>query len=224
MQVSFGRGTAWLVASVAWTALLAQYVLLVDATWTDIGPWRATLRYFSFFTILGNLAVALAAMSALSDAPIACLRLFRSPRARACAALCIAIVCVIYHVLLAGTWSPQGLQYVVDVLLHYAVPFLYLGWWLLANPHGALAWGDPLRWLAFPAAFLAWALLRGAWVHEYPYPFIDVDALGGARVLRNAAAIAGLFAGLGFVVVALDRALARRAAAAEGVRRCNRMS
>lgn len=218
MRVSFGRGAAWLVAAVAWTALLVQYALLVDATWNGIGPWLATLRYFSFFTILSNLAVALAATSALPDASSARLRFFRSPRLRACTALCIAIVCAIYHVLLAATWSPQGLQYVVDLLLHYAVPLLYLGWWVVANPHGTLAWGDPLRWLAFPAAFLAWALLRGAWVHEYPYPFIDADALGYALVLRNATAIAGLFVGLGFVVVALDRALARRAVVAEGVR------
>jgi hypothetical protein len=46
-------------------------------------------------------------------------------------------------------------------------------------------------------------------VHEYPYPFIDVDALGYAIVLRNAAGIAALFVGLGLVVVALDRLLAR---------------
>jgi hypothetical protein len=61
--------------------------------------------------------------------------------------------------------------------------------------------------LAFPAAFLGWTLVRGAWLHEYPYPFIDVDTLGFAVALRNAAAIALLFVAAGLLLVAVDRCL-----------------
>lgn len=211
----YTRATALLIASIAWSAVLLQYVLLLAAAQREIGTLLATLRFFSFFTIQCNIAVALATTFAAARHAGAAPRFFERPRVRAGIALCIAIVCAIYHVLLAATWAPQGLQRVVDIALHYVVPLLYVGWWVATQVHGRLAWSDALRWLAFPAAFLAWSLARGAWVHEYPYPFIDVDALGYTSVLRNAVGIAGLFLGLGLVVVAIDRLLARRTSAME---------
>jgi hypothetical protein len=202
---SAGRRFALVVATVAWSTLVLQYVLLIVATWDEIGPWLGTLRYFSFFTILSNLAVALATSAAWRGGDAAWQQFFRSARVQGGTALCIAIVCAIYHFLLASTWSPQGLQLVADVALHYVVPALYVGWWIACVPHRRMQWTDPLRVLLFPAAFFGWSLLRGAWLREYPYPFIDVDALGIAAVLRNAGAIAVLFIAAGLLVVAFDR-------------------
>ena len=76
--------------------------------------------------------------------------------------------------------------------------------------HGDLRLADVPRWLLFPGAYLLWCLLRGAWVHEYPYPFIDVDALGWPIVLRNAVGVLMLFVVAGIVLVAIDRVLAKR--------------
>jgi hypothetical protein len=210
MQMPFaGRRFALVVATVAWSALMLQYVLLIAATWGDIGPWLGTLRYFSFFTILSNLAVALTTSAAWLGVRQ---RFLGSARVQGGTMLCIAIVCAIYHFLLASTWSPRGLQLVADVALHYVVPALYVGWWVACVPHRRLQWPDPLRVLLFPGAFFGWSLLRGAWLHEYPYPFIDVDGLGVAVVLRNAGAIAVLFVVAGLLVVAFDRCLPRAAA------------
>ncbi len=111
--------------------------------------------------------------------------------------------------MLSALWSPRGAQWLADILLHYVVPVLYLSWWAGCAPHGRLKWSDALRWLLFPLAFLAWTLARGAWVHEYPYPFVDVDALGVAIVARNVCAIAALFLMGGLVLVAFDRAFPR---------------
>lgn len=215
---SFGRRYALAIALFSSSALLLQYVLLIQATWDGIGPWLGTLRYFSFFTILSNVAVALTASVAWLGGDIAGARFFGSARVQGGTALCIAIVCAIYHFVLASTWAPQGLQLVADVALHYAVPALYVGWWTFALPHGRLHWSDPLRMLCFPAAFFGWSLLRGAWVHEYPYPFLDVDALGTSLVLRNAGAIALLFVVGGLLVVAFDRFMPQRSSAASYAR------
>jgi hypothetical protein len=35
-----------------------------------------------------------------------------------------------------------------------------------------------LAWLAYPAAWLGYTLIRGASVDWYPYPFVDVSQLG----------------------------------------------
>ena len=93
--------------------------------------------------------------------------------------------------------------------MHYVVPFLYLFWWAVLLPHGTLVWRDALRWLLFPLVFLAWTLLRGAVVHEYPYPFVDVDNLGYGAVLINSLLVGGVFVVLGLGFVAIDRMLVR---------------
>jgi hypothetical protein len=196
---------AIVVAAVAWSGLLLQYWLIL---WS--GPvGYATVRYFSFFTILSNVLVALVAASAATGGNWAPLRFWRKPRVRGLAALCIAVTCLIYATVLAGHWHPQGPQHIADRMVHYVVPFLYLFWWVLLLPHGTLVWRDALRWLLFPLVFFAWTLLRGAVVHEYPYPFVDVDRLGYGAVLINSIVVGAVFVALGLGLVAADRVLSR---------------
>lgn len=204
------RRFAALVAVVAWFALLLQYGLLIEMTWGDVGPLFGTLRYFSFFTILANLLVALVATFAVMPARSVAADFFTTARVRGAAALYIAITCGIYFFVLASTWAPRGAQLLADVLLHYVDPALYLGWWIADAGHGRLAWIDVLRWLLFPLAFLGWTLARGAWLHEYPYPFLDADALGFAAVACSALGIGALFLVAGVALVAFDRAAGRR--------------
>ena len=202
--------SAAIIALVAWAALVLQYVLLIGSTLHDIGPLLGTLRFFSFFTILCNLLVALTTTFALIRGQSAVGDFFASSHVRGGVALCIGMVCGIYFFVLASTWSAQGAQWLVDVMLHYAVPALYLIWWIVCVPHVRLVWSDALRWLLFPIVYLAGTLLRGAWLHEYPYPFVDVGMLGIGAVARNALGISILFLALGLVLVAFDR-FARRA-------------
>lgn len=202
---SLARVFAATIAAIAWSALVLQYVLLLGMTPDGIGVLLATLRFLSFFTVLSNLLVALTASFALVGTPSALRDFFVSARVRGAAALCIAITCGIYYFVLAATWSPQGAQLLADVELHYVVPALYLAWWIGCAAHGRLAWGDALRWLLFPLAFLLWVLARGAWLHEYPYPFLDVDRLGLGVVARNAGAIGLLFLAAGLALIGFDR-------------------
>ena len=76
-------------------------------------------------------------------------------------------------------------------------------------PHGTLQWSNLPRWLLLPLAYVVWVFLRGQWVHEYPYPFIDVGQLGFAVVLRNCVGIFALFLIVGSIVIGLDRWLGR---------------
>lgn len=194
---------AVLVAAVAWPALMLQYWLIL---WS--GPvLEATVRFFSFFTILSNLLVALVAGAVATGGNWRALRTLRGPRVQGLAALAITVTCLVYATVLQGQWHPQGLQLVADRLVHYIVPVLYVAWWLALLPHRQLAWGDALRWLAFPGLFAAWTFLRGAVAHEYPYPFMDVDKLGYATVLINTGMVGALFLVLGLAYVALDKKL-----------------
>lgn len=207
------RGLAGIVALVTLAALLLQYVLLLRLAAGSIGAGFATLRFFSYFTILANLLVASAT---------ACVTVRATPRTGAFLtrswvlggiALYIGVTGIVYVAILRDLWQPQGAQWWADSGLHYATPLLYVAWWLSATRHGDLRWRDVPRWLVFPGIYLLWCLLRGAWVHEYPYPFIDVDALGLPIVLRNAAGMLALFVVAGMLLVVIDRMMAKRSVA-----------
>ena len=66
---------------------------------------------------------------------------------------------------------------------------------------------DLRYWVLFPIAYLLWTFARGAVVHQYPYPFVDVGLHGWAVVLRNALAMTALFLMVGSALVAVDRRL-----------------
>ncbi|MGF6496319.1 hypothetical protein ABIE56_004523 [Luteibacter sp. 621] len=202
-RAAFANLFAVIVAAVAWPALMLQYWLML---WSG-PPGEETVRFLSFFTILSNLLVALVAGSAATGGNWAVWRIWRGPRVRGLAALSITVTCLVYATVLQGQWHPQGPQLLADRSLHYAVPLLYVFWWVVLLPHGALRWADALRWLAFPGLFALWTFARGAVVHEYPYPFMDVTRLGYGEVLLNTGMVGAVFLVIGLIYVALDKNL-----------------
>lgn len=200
-----GRAVAALVAVIAFSALLLQYVLLIASTRGNVGGWIGTVQFFGYFTILSNMAiVAVSLTAALAGGGF-----FSQPRVRAAVALYIAVTGLIYLLILRHLWQPQGAAWVADAGLHYLMPVLYLGWWGLAVPHGQLGIGDLPRWLLFPLLYLAWALSVGAAIGRYPYPFIDLAALGWGQTLINAGGMLFVFLLLGGLILAADDLLGR---------------
>ena len=93
-------------------------------------------------------------------------------------------------------------------VLHYVVPVLTMLYWLLLrHPRRSPAW-LPLAWCIYPIAYLGYALIRGAWLASYPYPFVDVSVLGYPRTLLNGIGLLLVFIVVGYVVRTL--ALLRR--------------
>lgn len=187
----------------AWVALSLQLGLslqLVRAQGGGIAD--ALVIVLGYFTILSNLFVALTA-TAVALSPGSRLAL---PMVRGCATTAIVVVGLGYHLLLRQIWDPQGGQWVADNLLHYAVPIAALAHWLWYPPQARLPKHAPLLWALYPVAYLAYALVRGEWIDSYPYPFINVPALGYPRVFANAAGLMLVFLAAG----ALLRLAARR--------------
>lgn len=210
MKTTAGDGARWLAAiafGVAVGSLVLQYALSLRLASATEGLGLATLRFLSYFTILSNLLVALATAGALWGGASG--GFFRRPAVKGAVALYIGVTGLIYFSILRHLWQPQGAQWWADTGLHYGSPVLYVAWWVFGVRHSGLPWRTVLLWLAFPAAYLLWTFLRGAWVHEYPYPFIDIGQLGWVATLRNAAGVLTLFVGLGAVLVAVDRRLAK---------------
>jgi hypothetical protein len=202
-RVTFGRLAALAIALMASTALALQLYLLLSG-FTGRGETAAAgvWRYFAFFTILTNILVALTTFAIAAGGRV-------TPGHSLVTGVTknIVIVGIVYHFLLAALWSPQGAQYLADVLLHYAVPLSMLAYWLILEPKGGITWRDGLMWLVYPAVYLVYALARGALDGFYPYPFIDVATIGIERVLMNAMGLLVAFAVTGQVFVLADGAL-----------------
>ncbi len=186
-----------LIALTAWAGLVLQFVLI-----------PSLLNYFSYFTILTNLLLAVGT-STLAWAPATALgRFFSRPPVQAGLALYIAVVGLTYSLLLRHTWNPQGAQKLADLLLHDVTPVLYLAYWLLKAPKAALAGRYAFLWLTYPLTYLGYALLRGRYDGFYPYPFINAAQLGYAQALSNAAFLTICTAVLGWLLTRLSRKLA----------------
>jgi len=201
------------VAMVAWFGVLLQLVLSLQLAVTNgKSALDGLVIYLGYFTVLTNLLVAVSLSWPLLSPRSAPGRWFQRPGVASAIVVSIAIVGLAYHLLLRHIWNPQGLQWLADVTLHYAVPLLCLVHWWFCVPPARMAWHAPLAWAAWPLAYLVYALLRGAWLQSYPYPFIDVTALGYPQTLLNAAGLLVVFLLLGSVLVAVGRGRFKRLA------------
>jgi hypothetical protein len=196
------KTTRIILTLLAWLGVLLQLGLTLGLT-RGSGLAAGLEIFFGYFTILTNIFVALTATAARAAGAPGGWLARRS--VLGCATTAILLVGITYHLLLRELWSPTGLQWLADVDLHYAVPVAALLHWA-ASRGARLAPSAPLLWCAYPAAYLAYALLRGAWRGDYPYPFIDAAAIGYPRVALNSAGLLALYIALGYGVRALSEA------------------
>jgi hypothetical protein len=191
--------------TVAAFALILQFYLIVTKALADnLNVLSEVWRFFSYMTIWSNILVALCFASLVF---VGKLSFFKRPAVQAGTFIYILVVGVAYHFLLAHIWSPTGLQYVADVLLHYAVPIIYCFYWLTMADKTKLAYSYSFTWLIYPFVYFVYALLRGLMVNTYPYPFIDVTALGYSKVFINSFFLLIVYVLLGLVTIALSRKL-----------------
>jgi hypothetical protein len=199
------------LAVLAWGGVLLQCYLslrLAADNGKSIGSGLGS--FLSYFTVLTNVLVC-ASLTASLIGPSSSLGLwFSRPDVVAGIAASIAFVGISYHFLLRNTWNPQGAQLLADVVLHYAVPALYVLYWWFEFSAAALRWMHPVVWSVYPTVYLIYALIRGSIVGSYPYPFIDVARLGYGRTMLNSIGLLCAFIGLGLVFVALGRARQKR--------------
>lgn len=186
----------FVIAILGWFALIAQYYLIISIGTNS--PGEATIWFFSYFTILTNIIVALCCTLNLLRPG----KFFSKPATFTAISVYIVIVAIIYNLILRFLWQPQGLQRIVDELLHTVIPLSFLIYWLLFIPKHTLKWSSFLPWLIYPLVYIVYVFIRGAFSGFYPYPFLDVSVLGFSKVLLNSLGIAALFTGLSLFFIA----------------------
>jgi len=196
-----------LTAVVVVAALLLQLVLVIDGGRVlddqrppDLGVRLG--RLVSYFTIQSNLLVAIAAITLARD-PSYDGRWWRAVRLAGLVG--ITVTGLVHFVLLRPLIDLSGWDWAADKLLHMVVPVLAVVGWLLFGPRPRVGLTEVRRAIAWPVAWLVWTLAVGTLTGWYPYPFLDVDAEGWARVLAAAGMVTLLFLALFAAAYQLDR-------------------
>jgi hypothetical protein len=195
-----------LTAVTCWVAVFLQLYLSLRFAMADGGTvGQGLARYFGYFTVLTNLLVCFAATSSLLVPSTVLGRFFARPPVVGWVATSIAFVGLAYYVLLSRLWQPQGLQLISDVLLHYAVPVLFVIYSVIVLRGAVLRWTAPLWWSIYLAVYFAYMLVRGVLMGSYPYEFLDASALGYAATLRNAILLLLAFLVLAYLLMLVWR-------------------
>ncbi|HEY3613687.1 MAG TPA: Pr6Pr family membrane protein [Gaiellales bacterium] len=123
---------------------------------------------------------------------------------RGAATLYLAITGLVFSLLLAGL---EGVEFTAvpwdNLVLHYVMPAVIVGDWLIAPTRRRIAFRSGLSWLAFPLAYVVYSLIRGHSTHWYPYPFLDPGPRGYTGVIQSSIGIALTAAVLVWIVTLL---------------------
>lgn len=199
---------ALLVAVIGGSVLVLRFGLTTFSPTPEPGVATPDLlerwvQFFSYWTIQSNIAVLLASLAVVLGRDVT------SPGQRALrlgAMIGITVTGVIYVTILASLPAVRTTgDWIANIGLHYVIPPLALGSWLLAGPRSDLRLADIPRMLLWPLGWFLWTLLHGAITEWYPYGFIDVELHGYPRVLATFLVIAAGAALLGAALVAWDR-------------------
>ncbi len=210
---TFVAASAW----VAWLALTVQLLLILQGRLADQASLMGgLLHFFSYFTILTNTLVAIVLTTAARRREAGAVPFWLKPWVSSGVTASIILVGLAYSLLLRNAWHPQGVQWVVNELLHDILPPVFVGFWWWCVPKGTLQARHVLAWMVYPILYFGYCLLRGNAIGVYPYPFIDVSSLGYGRVLINALVILLGFVVISLALVGLDRWQGRRQGQAVG--------
>ena len=144
-----------------------------------------------------------------------------APTVKYTAMVSLVVTMLIAHFMLFDAMFQNGQLVLHLVVLHYVVPIMALLDWLLFDEKGRMPLWGPLAWMSLVLAYLAVVMVRvgllghdmgggtTADVTRYPYTFLDPALSGAGGVALFCLSMLVAFVALGFVMVGIDRLLAR---------------
>jgi len=185
-----------------WFAVIGQFILMIENRVAPI--LETTIRFFSFFTILTNTLVAVYFTLSYFNNKNKLIAL-NKPGTLTAITIYITVVGLVYQIVLRQLWQPEGLQKIVNEMLHTLIPLLVILFWYLYENKSTIKYPAIFKWLIYPSVYLVYILIRGNFSGFYPYPFVDVDKLGLSKVLVNSAVLLVVFAGLSALFIRIGR-------------------
>lgn len=175
---------------IGWFAVLSQFILMIQNRQADI--FETVLRFFSFFTILTNILVAMFFTVSVLKVKKSFSKLLLTDGTITAITVFILIVGSVYQIVLRSIWEPTGLQFIVDELLHTVIPLYMLGYWFFNVKKLDLQLKTVFNWLLYPLLYIVFITVRGSSSGYYPYPFLNINEIGYEKVIVNTAIIFAL--------------------------------
>ncbi|MBP0904970.1 Pr6Pr family membrane protein [Mariniflexile gromovii] len=194
--------------AMGWFAIITQFFLMLQNRQT--GLFEMTIRFFSFFTILTNILVALYFTVAVFKLKIIPLKWLASKGTLTAITAFILIVGLVYQIALRAIWNPTGLQYIVDELLHTIIPLFMLGYWAFMIKKEDLRVKPVVNWLLYPLFYMAFIMVRGYLSGYYPYPFLNVNEIGYEKAFINISIIFGTVLGILISLLLIGKAIVKK--------------
>ncbi|WP_406843046.1 Pr6Pr family membrane protein [Flavobacterium soyae] len=188
---------ASITAFFAWFAIIFQFYLTKGSI----------ANFFSYFTILSNLLIALSLTFSIFLPKTKIGEFFSSLSVQTAIALYIFIVALVYNTVLRGILIVTGWRLIADNILHVLNPVLYILYWLRYSEKEKLSWKDGVYWAIFPFFYLIYSLIRGVITNWYPYPFLNVVQIGYKTVLMNVGVMIIVFFIIGLLLIILNNKL-----------------
>lgn len=192
--------------------LLTFAALIRSFIYSFVQNGNSPSNFFSYFTILTNLFVAIVLVVSAIDL------IRRKPPTetgdilRGSATVSIAIVGIVFGLLLSHMDS--GMIPWTNFVAHYLMPIVMVLDWLIQPPRATLSPRHIGYWIIYPIAYLLYSLIRGAFTNWYPYWFIDPSKSPGGwtGVVLFATAITIDFLLVSFALLWLGNKLKRNTA------------
>lgn len=192
---------------IAWFAVIAQYVLMVQNRHVSIA--EVSIRFLSFFTILTNIVVAIYFTCILLIKNLDT-KLIGKAGTLTAIAIYITMVGSVYQLALRHVWQPEGLQRIVDELLHSVIPILVIIFWAVYERTKTIKYFEMLKWSIFPLIYLGYILIRGDFSNFYPYPFVDVTEIGLTKVFINSTVLLAIFFLISGIFILIGKSVIKR--------------
>jgi len=192
------KNTTLLIALISWFAVITQFILMINNRVESVP--ETIVRFFSFFTILTNILVAVYFTSRFINSNKS-----NRPGNLTAVTMYITIVGLVYQIVLRPIWDPTGLQKIVDELLHSVIPLCVIIYWAYFEVKSEVRVNQIPKWLIYPFVYLLYILIRGKFSNFYPYPFVDVTTLGMKTVLMNSFILVIIFLVIAFLFVFLGK-------------------
>ncbi|UJP65358.1 Pr6Pr family membrane protein [Mongoliitalea daihaiensis] len=193
------KNLAYIFAFISWSAVTMQYWIMLEASPLSWGA--ATIRFFSFFTILTNTLLALYFSSQIHGDLHNRGKIWKKSGTLTAITVYILVVGLVYQVVLRSIWDPQGMARVTDELLHTLNPLLALIFWWLFEDKKAVEWKQVPYWLIYPLGYFVYTVIHGQISGFYPYPFVDLNTISVGQLGINFLVLAVVFMAISGLLV-----------------------
>jgi hypothetical protein len=194
-----------IAALIGWVSLALQLDRNIRDAYTSGQTLLHGVAHFAtFFTTTTNVFAAGVLTLALVGG-----KCEPKPATKAAVASYMLLVFTIFALLLDGNKHRTGIDWLANTGVHYVMPLLMLVNWLAGTPHGSLNWRQPFTWIAYPAVYFVYMLLRGLFAGDFPYWFLNPARVGWPHLFVYAALLLIVFWAVGQIFVWVDGILAR---------------